>query len=161
MRILSVVRSSINPTYVRTDLVQRTLLTLGSGVGSILDPSRDDLISAFGDLTSPVVLPALRRRMLADPEGAQILAERPVINTKTLDLDLLAALPENAFGRRYVEYMRGYDYTPDARRPVLFVEDEELAYILLRYRQIHDFTHCLLGMNYTLVANFSNDYYKV
>jgi ubiquinone biosynthesis protein Coq4 len=29
---------------------------------------------------------------------------------------------------------------------VRFVDDEELAYVMTRYRQIHDFVHCLLGL---------------
>lgn len=29
---------------------------------------------------------------------------------------------------------------------VRFVDDPELAYIMQRYREIHDFTHTLLGM---------------
>lgn len=145
MRLLGALRQQINPQYVKTDLFQRTVLTLGSGLGSIFDPSRDDLISAFGDLTSEVVLPNLRRGMLADPEGAQILADRPLISSSSLNLDRLATLPENSFGRRYVQYLKDNQISPDTRRPVLFVRDHELAYVLQRYRQIHDFTHCILG----------------
>lgn len=40
--------------------------------------------------------------------------------------------------------MQGFD--PDARRPVNFVDDVELAYVMLRYRQLHDLTHTILGM---------------
>lgn len=148
MRLLSgALRSaSTNPTFVKTDLVQRTLLTLGSGMGSILDPSRDDLISAFGDLTSELVLPRLRERMRADPEGMQILHDKPMINSEKLGgLDRLAQMPSNTFGCKYAEFMRDNYITPDSRRPVLFIRDAELAYVLLRYRQIHDFTHCILG----------------
>ncbi len=36
--------------------------------------------------------------------------------------------------------------TPDARRPVSFIDDAELAYIMRRYREIHDLTHVTLGM---------------
>jgi len=36
--------------------------------------------------------------------------------------------------------------TPDARRPVSFVDDADLAYIMRRYREIHDLTHVTLGM---------------
>jgi len=32
---------------------------------------------------------------------------------------------------------------------VRFVDDEELAYVAQRYREIHDFTHALLGMSIT------------
>jgi len=36
--------------------------------------------------------------------------------------------------------------TPDSRRPVRFVDDPELAYVLQRYRETHDFNHLILGI---------------
>lgn len=36
--------------------------------------------------------------------------------------------------------------TPDSRAQVKFVDDEELAYVMLRYREVHDLLHTLLGM---------------
>lgn len=36
--------------------------------------------------------------------------------------------------------------TPDTRQPVHFVDNVELAYVIQRYREIHDLTHTLLGM---------------
>ena len=37
---------------------------------------------------------------------------------------------------------------PDERLPVEFVDDVELAYIMRRYREIHDITHVGLGNEY-------------
>ena len=36
--------------------------------------------------------------------------------------------------------------SPDTRLAVRFVDDPELAYVMLRYRQTHDLVHTLLGM---------------
>lgn len=36
--------------------------------------------------------------------------------------------------------------TPDSRREVKFVDDEQLAYVMQRYREVHDLIHTLLGM---------------
>lgn len=36
--------------------------------------------------------------------------------------------------------------TPDSRADVKFVDSEELAYVMLRYREVHDLLHTLLGM---------------
>ncbi len=36
--------------------------------------------------------------------------------------------------------------SPDSRAPVQFVDDVNLAYVMLRYRQVHDLLHSLLGM---------------
>lgn len=36
--------------------------------------------------------------------------------------------------------------SPDTRMPPKFVDDEELAYVIMRYREVHDLMHTLLGM---------------
>ena len=36
--------------------------------------------------------------------------------------------------------------TPDSRDSVKFVDDVELAYVIQRYREIHDLIHTILGM---------------
>lgn len=36
--------------------------------------------------------------------------------------------------------------SPDTRMPPKFVDDEELAYVIQRYREVHDLMHTLLGM---------------
>lgn len=36
-------------------------------------------------------------------------------------------------------------FSPDARAPVRFVDDPELMYIMLRYRQCHDMFHTVTG----------------
>ena len=35
--------------------------------------------------------------------------------------------------------------TADTRRPVKFVDDAELAYVMTRYREAHDLMHVLIG----------------
>ena len=40
--------------------------------------------------------------------------------------------------------LQGFD--PDARRPVNFVDDLDQRYVMLRYRQMHDLTHTILGL---------------
>lgn len=37
-------------------------------------------------------------------------------------------------------------FSPDARLPVHFVDDPDLVYVMLRYRQCHDLFHTVLGM---------------
>lgn len=41
-------------------------------------------------------------------------------------------------------YIQGF--SPDARLPIHFVDDPELKYVMLRYRQVHDLFHSVLGM---------------
>lgn len=42
--------------------------------------------------------------------------------------------------------------TPDARRPVSFVDEVELAYVMQRYREVHDLLHTLLAMPTTMLG---------
>lgn len=137
---------------IEANQFQRLLLTVGSGLTAIFDPSRDDMISAFGELTGSYALPRIHRRMLSDPEGSLILAQRPLISSKTVDLAALERLPERTFGHQYVKFLRANDITPDSRKSVQFVDDPDLAYVILRYRQIHDFTHCILGMRTNMLG---------
>ena len=37
-------------------------------------------------------------------------------------------------------------FSPDARLPVHYVDDPDLVYVMLRYRQCHDLFHTVLGM---------------
>ena len=39
-----------------------------------------------------------------------------------------------------------YNISPDTRAPVRFVDDAELAYVMTRYREVHDLLHALVGM---------------
>lgn len=151
MRLLTALRKETS-WFIRTNLAQRTVLTLGSGLISIFDPHRDDMISAFGELTSFTVLSELQRKMLNDPEGALILKEKPVINSTVLDLNKLATYPENSFGKEYFDFLKINNITPDTRKPVRFIENEEQAYVMQRYREIHDFTHCILGLKTNMLG---------
>ena len=42
--------------------------------------------------------------------------------------------------------MTSHGFLADERAQVRFVDDPELAYVMLRYRQVHDFWHVLAGM---------------
>ncbi len=77
--------------------------------------------------------------MLNDPEGSLILQEKPMVNSKTVNLEYLKTLPDNTFGKSYYNMLSEYDITPDSRKPVQFIEDKELAYVMRRYRETHDF----------------------
>lgn len=100
--------------------------------------------------------------------------ERPRIRLSTLDLTKMASMPDGTFGREYLRFLEDnvsdplpltvliYPFTfaftrwltliicqhvtPDSRADVKFVDDEELAYVMQRYREVHDLLHTLLGM---------------
>ncbi len=110
------------------------------------------MVSAFGELTGEKALKKMYSTMLNDSEGTLILRERPVINSKQLDLDKLSKFPDKSFGKEYVNFLETNRITPDSRKPVHFIQDQDLAYVMSRYRQIHDFTHCILGMKTNMLG---------
>ncbi|GCB83195.1 hypothetical protein scyTo_0023830, partial [Scyliorhinus torazame] len=87
--------------------------------------------------------------------------ERPRISTSTLDLASLRELPEGTFGKEYVRFLDVNRVTPDSRMPVKFVDDEELAYVIQRYREVHDFMHTLLGMPTNILAIINDETTKL
>ena len=44
--------------------------------------------------------------------------------------------------------------SPDTRVSARFVDDEELAYVIQRYREVHDLMHTLLGMPTNMLGEF-------
>ena len=50
------------------------------------------------------------------------------------------------FGGEYVIVIIVQKISADTRDPVRFVDDPDLAYVLQRYREVHDFYHTLLDM---------------
>ncbi|KAK7895194.1 hypothetical protein WMY93_020519 [Mugilogobius chulae] len=123
-----------------------SLLAVGSGVAALQNPYRHDMVAVLGETTGHLALIKLRDRMRNDPEGFSILMERPRIRLSTLDLDKMSLMPEGSFGREYLRFLDENRVTPDSRADVKFVDDEELAYVMQRYREVHDFLHTLLGM---------------
>ncbi|KAL5287494.1 COQ4 family protein [Megaselia abdita] len=126
--------------------IQKTVLVAGSAIASLLNPRRHDMIACLGETTGDLSLSKNLELMRASEEGQQILNDKPRINTKTIDLDALRALPSNTFGHTYVKFLDDNNVTPDSRMKVMFMDDPELAYIMTRYRECHDLIHTILGM---------------
>ncbi|XP_023149217.2 ubiquinone biosynthesis protein COQ4 homolog, mitochondrial isoform X2 [Amphiprion ocellaris] len=138
--------NGLYPGHIHTTPIQKALLAVGSGVAALRDPYRHDMVAVLGEATGHFALINLRDRMRNDPEGYTILTERPRIRLSTIDVAKMASLPEGSFGREYVRFLEDNHVTPDSRADVKFVDDEELAYVMLRYREVHDLMHTLLGM---------------
>jgi len=100
------------------------------------------------DLTDALCIPSMARmagRLVADAEGRRLLAERPRLDSKHVDFEALAAMPDGTLGREFVRFLRGHGISPDSfRHPVDYFEDVP-AYVTLRLRQTHDLWHLLTG----------------
>ncbi|XP_051533352.1 ubiquinone biosynthesis protein COQ4 homolog, mitochondrial-like [Myxocyprinus asiaticus] len=147
-------------THIPTNPVQKALLAVGSGVAALHNPYRHDMVAVLGETTGHQALIKLRDRMRNDPEGCTILIERPRIRLSTLDLTGMYALPDGSLGREYLRFLEENRVTPDSRADVKFVDNEELAYVMQRYREVHDMLHTLLGMPINILGEVTVKWYE-
>ncbi|PSS12461.1 hypothetical protein M430DRAFT_126022 [Amorphotheca resinae ATCC 22711] len=135
------------PGHVPLTFIERAGLAVGSAVISLANPYRGDLIAALGEATAtPYFIYRLRDAMLASPTGRRILRDRPRITSQTLSMTYLRSLPPNTVGRVYADWLDREGVSPDTRESVKYIDDEECAYVMQRYRECHDFFHALTGL---------------
>lgn len=84
--------------------------------------------------------------MLSNPTGRRILRDRPRITSRTISVTKLRAFPESSVGSAYVSWLDREGVSPDTRNNVKYIDDEECAYVMQRYRESHDFYHALTGL---------------
>ncbi|XP_068628704.1 ubiquinone biosynthesis protein COQ4 homolog, mitochondrial [Battus philenor] len=138
--------------FIPTTQFQRTILSIGSAAIALLNPHRGDMIACLGEVTGESSLQYMREKMLETNEGAKILAEKPRINSKTVCLRNLLDMPEGTIGNVYANFMKDNNITADSRLPVQFISDPELAYVMQRYREVHDLVHATLYMKTTMLG---------
>ncbi|KZF23216.1 Coq4-domain-containing protein [Xylona heveae TC161] len=135
------------PGHIPLTTIERLGLAAGSGLMSFIDPRRGDLVAALGEATAtPYFIYRLRDAMLSDPTGRRILRDRPRITSDNMPLTFLRTLPENSVGRAYAAWLDREGVSPDTRAGVRYIDDEECAYVMQRYRECHDFYHAITGL---------------
>ena len=110
-------------------------------------------------MTGSQALARVRDQMRSCESGRAVLAERPRVTDATLNScrllppgallqqsHIAAADPRaDTLGGAWCAFMAQRDFAPHARPPVRFVDDEELAYVACRLREVHDLWHVLFG----------------
>ena len=61
-------------------------------------------------------------------------------------MSYLRTLPSSTVGRTYAAWLDREGVSPDTRSQVRYIDDEECAYVMQRYRECHDFGHALTGL---------------
>lgn len=64
-------------------------------------------------------------------------------------------LPEGTFGHAYGHFMARRDFKASDRPPVRFIDDEELAYVAQRAREVHDLWHVLFNCKTTVLGELA------
>lgn len=141
--------------------LQAIPLALYSATSAFLDPERHDMVAALGEVTGSVALQNMYNEMMADPTGQRILTDRPLVNSRSIDIDALEKLPKNTFGYGYAMFLKRNGFDPDARADVKYVVDDELAYVMKRYRQCHDFYHVMTDLPPTVLGELALKYVEL
>lgn len=135
---------------------ERVAIAIHSATTGLSDPTRADAVASLGEVTGHMALLTMRETMRGDSMGQRVLHEKPIVSKATLPIDELlksTSDPENiTFGQAYCEFLREHDFDPDDRSKVNYIDDPELAYIMLRYRQCHDYWHVLTGLPPTVLG---------
>lgn len=142
--------------------LERVGVAVHSATTALADPTRADAVAALGEVTGHVALQSMQRRMQSDPVGRRILQDRPLVDNASIDIEHLSTtLSPNTFGHQYVTFMKGHGFDPDGRAAIKYISDQELAYIMLRYRQCHDFWHTLTGLPPTVLGELALKWLEV
>ena len=127
-------------------MLEKAFLAGTSAAQALADPRNARAVGIVGETTGHVALRRMHDRMERHPIGRAVLQDRPLISSSTLPLSQLEALPANTFGAAYGAFLRKHGFDADDRSAVQFVDDPDLAYVMTRYRQVHDLWHVLCGL---------------
>ncbi|CAE6427261.1 unnamed protein product [Rhizoctonia solani] len=150
-------RGKTSPAYdghIPLNWGENAFMAVGSALAALADPRRD-MVAALGETTAGSALPRLRDQMLASSEGRAILKDRPRVNTNTVDMVALAKMPVGSWGHTYVTWLDRCGVTPDTREPVHYIDDPELAYVMTRYRECHDFYHAVCDLSVSVPSELA------
>jgi ubiquinone biosynthesis protein COQ4 len=153
--------AKLYPSHIPTSRLQKAILTLGSAITAITDPKRGDMVATMAETTAVgPVLRNIRDRMAQDKKGSWLLAHRPRISNTTINREKLRRMADGTLGREYCRFLDELKTEPDARPPVQYIDDEELVYVMQRYRETHDFTHTLLEMKPNMIGEVTVKYFE-
>jgi ubiquinone biosynthesis protein COQ4 len=108
------------------------------------DPNRLDLVFVLGEAVNRTAFPRVKALFERDPDGRRVLTDRPELDSRRVDLDALARLPDGTLGREYVRFLRDNGITPDVFKAPEGV-DPDAAFLAMRVRQTHDLWHVITG----------------
>jgi ubiquinone biosynthesis protein COQ4 len=77
-----------------------------------------------------------------NPDGHRLFEQQRALDSTTIDLDALYALPSGTLGHAYASFMKRHGLTPNVfDGPPDDVTDEHRSYLIQRMRQTHDLWH--------------------
>jgi ubiquinone biosynthesis protein COQ4 len=140
---------------------QRIFLAPYFGLGAIINPDRGDFVAGLGDVTGELQARRIKDRLLATHRGRKLLREKPVITEEGLNFSNLKNFPQGSLGKEYYEYMSSHGFCADERSVVRYITCPDTAYVMARYRQVHDFWHVLSGLPPTVLTEIALKWYEL
>lgn len=128
-------RELFRRNYIPVTTFEKVLLSISSCAEGLKDPTDSNHVACITELTSNRALRRLQILMRSTIDGRRIIKERPLIDSSKYSIKGLLAYPEDSLGRRYGEFLTTYNFKID-RPPVRYVNNEDLAYVLTRFRQV-------------------------
>ncbi len=98
----------------------------------------------------------------SDPDAdSESVSSSSSSSSSTFSSSSLGVGDDVTFGEAYARFMGEHGFDPDHRDAVRFVDDDELAYVMLRYRQTHDFAHVLCGLPPTVLGELALKWFEL
>lgn len=119
--------------------------------GLLDDPARTELAFEVARALDPEMHERALRRMLDQPEGRRVFAERPRLGDLLSDRAGLEALPDDSFGRAYLAHLDRHGLDPaklvelGRARPASDSADPDVHWMAERSALAHDLWHVLTG----------------
>jgi len=141
--------ATLPPTELDIDQlspVARWQLALQALGRIVANPEATDQVLEFSTYANAGSMHRRLHRFYDHPAGQRLFREQRAIDSHTIDLDALAALPPGTLGHAYAHFLRSRGLTPDVfDGPPANVRDPRTAYVVQRMRQTHDLWHVVTG----------------
>jgi len=138
----------------------RLFLAGAAGAFVLRNPVRADLVATVGEILpgTESVLRGHLKELQKTEEGRSILKERPQITAETLAA--VALLPPETLGGACYAFLKKHSFNSSERAEASFISDPDLAYIVQRYRDIHDIFHVVTNLTPTFTGEVALKYFE-
>lgn len=144
----------------------RAALAASSAVMALRDPKRADLVGVLSEATAGPTLSKLTARVAASPTGGPMLVARRPRRFPAPEIDggVLMCMPEGSLGKEYARFMeaRGFEIGGRGRTEVrrTLVTNQDEAWVLQRYRDVHDLWHVLCDVPTSLLGEIALKWFE-
>jgi ubiquinone biosynthesis protein Coq4 len=112
----------------------------------VANPEETDQVLVFSTYVNAGSMGDRLENFFLDPSGKKLYEEHRSLDSHTVDLDALAALPAGTLGHEYAMFLRSRGFTPEVfDSPPEDIVDPRAQYVVQRIRQTHDLWHVITG----------------